>query len=41
MVLEEWKDVVGVSATVTTVLQFLSGVSVCAVYYKRKTTGDT
>ena len=41
MVLEEWQGVVGVSATVTTVLQFLSGVSVCVVYYKRKTTGDS
>ena len=41
MPLEEWKEVVGNSATITTIIQFLVGSQVCAVFYKNKTTGDT
>eukprot|EP00090_Calanus_glacialis_P009977 TRINITY_DN18359_c0_g1_i1.p1 TRINITY_DN18359_c0_g1~~TRINITY_DN18359_c0_g1_i1.p1 ORF type:complete len:217 (+),score=52.70 TRINITY_DN18359_c0_g1_i1:74-724(+) len=41
MPLEEWKDIVGNSATITTIIQFLVGSQVCAVFYKNKTTGET
>ena len=41
MSLESWQGVVGVSATVSTVLQFLSGVPVCVVFYQRKTTAES
>ena len=41
MPLEDWKEIVGNSATITTIIQFLVGSQVCAVFYKNKTTGDT
>ena len=41
MPLEAWKDVVGNSATISTIVQFLVGTQVCAGFYKNKTTGDT
>jgi len=41
MGLEEWKDVVGTSATVCTIVQFLVGFQVCLGFYKAKTTGES
>jgi len=41
MVLEEWKDVVANSATICAIGMFLSGMEICAKFYKNKTTGET
>eukprot|EP00092_Neocalanus_flemingeri_P019900 GFUD01021557.1.p1 GENE.GFUD01021557.1~~GFUD01021557.1.p1 ORF type:complete len:217 (+),score=51.39 GFUD01021557.1:153-803(+) len=41
MPLEAWKDIVGNTATITTIIQFLVGSQVCAVFYRNKTTGET
>jgi len=41
MSLEEWKDVVGHCATVSTIVQFLVGIQVCLGFWRNKTTGDT
>jgi len=41
MSLEEWKDTVSLTATVSTICQFLVGVQVCAGFVRRKTTGES
>jgi len=41
MALEDWKDAVGNCATVSTIIQFLVGIQVCAGFYRNKTTGET
>jgi len=41
MSLEDWKDTVSLTATITTICQFLVGVQVCAGFVKKKTTGDS
>jgi len=38
--LEEYKDLIGNLATVCTIVLFLSGLEMCAKFYKNKTTGD-
>jgi len=40
MSLEDWKDTVSLTATVTTLCQMLVGVQVCAGFVRKKTTGD-
>jgi len=41
MALDEWKEFVGNSATIFTIIQFLVGIQVCAGFYRNKTTGET
>ena len=41
MYLAELKTVVGTSATICLIIQFLTGIQVCAQFYMKKTTGDT
>ena len=40
MALEEYKDLVGNTATLITILNFLVGSQVCYEFVKKKTTGD-
>lgn len=37
---EDLKDLLGASATITTVLQFLTGSLICYNYLKKKSTGE-
>jgi len=41
MSLEAWKTLVGTSATISLIIQFLVGIQVCAQFFRNKTTGDT
>ena len=41
MALDEWENFVGQSATVFTIVQFLTGVQVCLGFHRKKTTGET
>jgi len=41
MSLEDWKDVVGNSATVFTIIMFLVGIQVCLGFWRNKTTGES
>ena len=40
MGLEDYKDVVATSATVTSSVQLLTGIAVCSAFLKKGTTGD-
>lgn len=37
---ESWRDVLSLSATISTVLQFLTGSLICREYFKLKSVGD-
>ena len=41
MSLEDWKDVVGNGATVSTIVMFLVGIQVCLGFWRQKTTGES
>ena len=41
MSLEAWKTLVGTSATISLIIQFLVGIQVCNQFFGNKTTGDT
>ena len=40
MALEDWKDFIGNSATVFTILQFLMGIQVCLGFHRKQSTGE-
>jgi len=41
MAIEDWKDIVGNCATVSTIGQFLVGIQVCLGFHRSKSTGET
>ena len=40
MALEDYKDVVATSATISSSIQFLTGIAVCNAFLKKGSTGD-
>ena len=41
MGLEDYKDLISTCATITTIAQFLTGITVCQKYIKNGTTGES
>ena len=41
MVLEDYKDLVSTTATITTIVQFLTGITVCKKFAINGTTGES
>ena len=41
MALEDYKDIVSTTATITTIIQFLTGITVCKKFVANGTTGES
>ena len=41
MALEDYKDLISTCATITTIAQFLTGITVCQKFIKSGTTGES
>ena len=41
MVLEDYKELVSTSATITTIIQFLTGTTVCKQFIESRSTGES
>ena len=41
MVLQDFKDIVSATATITTIIQFLTGITVCTKFVANGTTGES